>query len=106
MTSEVAQFIELVRNFDEKCLNTWMIANQEYAKDTNIFNNFEVIAYILSKINPRLREMQPQDCAMVYMMKHLISIFQEVSKRESMESRFVDVCNYLKILYAMGETRK
>lgn len=93
-------FLSLIDAFDTKCYDTLAIANKEYAHEDEKFNNFMTIAGLL-RCNPRLKEIQPQDVALVFLMKHLVSIMGGVSIREDMSGRYVDVCNYLKLHYGM-----
>lgn len=93
-------FLALVDEFDAKCYDTLNVANQEYAHADEKFSNFHTIATLLRCI-PRLKSIEPQDVAMVFMMKHLISIMGGVSLREDMSGRYVDVVNYLKLHYGI-----
>lgn len=87
---------------DEESYKVMGFANQEYASETDKFENFETIADFLRRVNPRLREITPQDVATIYLMKHLSSIIKGVSVREGMEGRYIDAMNYLRLHLGMG----
>lgn len=70
-------------------------ANAEYASDADKFENFKTIAAFLGTVNPRLAQLQPEDVALIYFMKHLSSIIKGISNRESMDGRYADAINYL-----------
>ncbi len=93
-------FMGLIERFDDTCNTTLGIANKEYALEEEKFNNFKTIATIL-RCTPRLKDIEPQDVALVFLMKHLISIMGGISIREDMRGRYVDVVNYMKLHYGM-----
>lgn len=102
-------FAKLIEQFDKDCNATLQVANKEYANEDEKFNNFQVIATLLRLTSPRLRAIRPQDIALVFLMKHLISIVGEVSIREDMVGRYMDVANYIKLHYGMhieGQSKK
>jgi hypothetical protein len=100
------EFIELIQKFDEKSLEIMGIANIEYANDSNKFSNFDITAAILREINPRLAEMRPEDVALVFLIKHLLTIAKGESLREDMEGRYHDEVNYTKLHYGMWKRRQ
>lgn len=95
------QFGELVKDMNHQCEQTLIEANLEYATDEDKFNNFHVTAFVLREINPRLKEIQPEDIAFIFMMKHLFSIAKGVSIREDMTGRFKDCINYLHLIHGI-----
>jgi hypothetical protein len=88
-------FMELVRELNKEAEKTLDTANSEYATNDSKFNNFEVTAQILRAMCPRLSEIQPEDIALIFMMKHLFSIAKGVSLREDMRGRYKDCLNYI-----------
>lgn len=100
------EYMELVERFDEMCNETLVVANKEYAHEDSKFSNFDVTAQILRAISPRLAHIEPQDIAIVMIVKHLLSIGGEVSLRESMEGRYKDLVNYVKLHYGMYMERQ
>jgi hypothetical protein len=99
-------FMDHVQKMNKECEETLGTANKEYARDDDKFNNFEVTAYILRQINPRLAEIRSEDIAFIFMMKHLFSIAKGVSLREPMRGRFKDCHNYLHLIHGIHEDMK
>ena len=94
-------FMEKVRELDEISHGILFTANDEYSKKENLFSNFEVTAMIVREINPRLQDIRSEDIALVFAIKHFISIGKEVTKREPMENRYADLINYIRLHYGL-----
>lgn len=102
----LTDFMSLVKQMNDDCEETLDQANKEYARDDDKFNNFEITAYILRNINPRLSEIQAEDIAFIFMMKHLFSIAKGVSIREEMYGRFKDCINYIHLIHGIHADRR
>lgn len=79
-------------------------ANQEYGADDNKFENFELLA-MLMRLNPRLKEILPEDVGWIFRLKHIIAQIKNVSIREGMEGRIIDDLNYGELIAGMREER-
>lgn len=93
-----------LQQFDSECSGISSIASQEYASNEDKFTNFNIVAHIL-RLNPRLKDILPEDVAWVYRLKHIISRVKDVSIREDMRGRAIDDANYGKLIEAMREQR-
>lgn len=96
----------LVEEMNDECEQTLDQANREYATDVDKFNNFHVTAFILREINPRLKDIQAEDIAFIFMVKHLFSIAKGVSIREDMRGRFKDCINYIHLIHGIHVDKK
>jgi hypothetical protein len=83
---------ELWQELDDDAYRVLTEARQEYASDHDIFAGFCKIAEVC--------ELTPRQVIVVLMTKHLLAIEKGVSLRESMRGRYIDVMNYLRLLYA------
>ena len=107
----LAEFMRFTRELDADAYSILNVANEEYAAEGDKFENFKTICAYLREVNPRLIDLQPEDIALVYFMKHLSSIMKGVSKREDMRGRYIDAMNYLRLHYGIvressGEARE
>lgn len=100
---KLKEFFDYVESLDTRCNEILGLANREYASEDNKFYNFEVIASLMSQGG---RKITPHDVASIYMLKHMFSIVRGVSKRETMEGRYIDAINYLKLMAGMSQTEK
>ena len=98
------QFQEFREKLTEKRSEILIQANKEYAADDNKFENFELLAQIM-RLNPRLKEILPEDIGMIYRLKHIIAQIKDVSIREGMEGRIIDDLNYGELIAGMREER-
>jgi hypothetical protein len=99
-------FMVIVKGLNEEAEDTLDVANSEYATDESKFNNFEITANILRAMNPRLSQIQPEDVALIFMMKHLFSIAKGVSLREDMRGRYKDCLNYIHLHHGIWNEKK
>lgn len=99
-------FMILVRDLNAEAEDTLDVANKEYATEESKFNNFELTASILREMNPRLKDIQPEDIAFIFMMKHLFSIAAGVSLREDMRGRYKDCLNYIHLHHGIWYEKK
>lgn len=99
-------FMDLVREMNRDAEETLDTANKEYARDDDKFNNFEITAYILREVKPSLKNIQAEDIAFIFMMKHLFSIVKGVSLREDMRGRFKDCINYIHLIHGIHVDKK
>lgn len=97
-------FIEFSKKRDEKAYVILNQANDEYAKNTNKFENFDMIADFFNAALPEFDgKFKPQHVAIIYFLKHFISIMKDVSIREDMSGRFIDAANYIRLIDGMAE---
>jgi hypothetical protein len=94
------EFMEYCRSLDKQSEMTLLAANMEYATDENKFENFEGIADFMRRFNPRLSQITAVDVAMIYKLKHDISMMRG-SIREPMQNRVLDSLNYTKLIGGM-----
>ena len=99
-------FMHLVKSLNEEAEDTLDVANSEYATDESKFNNFEITASICRGLNERLSQIQAEDIALIFMMKHLFSIAKGVSLREDMRGRYKDCLNYIHLHHGIWHERK
>ena len=93
--------MDVVRELNTEAEDTLDTANKEYATDDDKFNNFHITANILREMNPRLAQIEAEDVAFIFMMKHLFSICKGVSLREDMRGRFKDCLNYIHLIHGL-----
>ena len=96
----------LVKELNTEAEDTLDVANKEYATEESKFNNFELTASILREMNPRLKEIQPEDIALIFMMKHLFSIAAGISLREDMRGRYKDCLNYIHLHHGIYQEKR
>lgn len=96
------EFLDYVSKTINKCYEILQQAKQEYASDDERFSNFIRTANELKR-NPRLKNIKGQDIGIIFLKKHLDSIFSGISLREDMQGRIVDAINYLLLIGEMIE---
>ena len=102
----LADFIDVVDGLFAECRDTLNVANNEYATEVNKFNNFHVTAMICREMNPRLKDIEGEDIAFIFLMKHLFSIAAGISIREPMRGRYKDLINYIFIHFGITEEKR
>jgi hypothetical protein len=85
-------WLDIWKKLDVEAYELHKVARKEYATEDDIFHNFREQA-AMSGITPR-------QAILTALAKHLISIQRDVSLREPMKGRYIDVMNYLRLLYA------
>ncbi|SRR6266849_244534 len=85
-------YTELWKDLDTTGYAVLALAQQEYASKGDRFENFRKIATLCG--------LSVRHVILIFLTKHLISIEKGVSLREDMKGRYVDVMNYLRLLYA------
>ena len=100
------EFMVLVKGLNAEAEDTLDVANKEYATEESKFNNFELTAAILREMNPRLKDIEPEDIALIFMMKHLFSIAAGVSLREDMRGRYKDCLNYIHLHHGIWHEKR
>lgn len=99
-------FMVLVKELNAEAEDTLDVANKEYATEESKFNNFALTASIISEMNPRLKDIQAEDIALIFMMKHLFSIAAGVSLREDMRGRYKDCLNYIHLHHGIWHEKR
>lgn len=99
-------FMGLVKELNLEAEDTLDIANSEYATNESKFNNFELTATVVRGMNERLANIQAEDIALIFMMKHLFSIAKGVSLREDMRGRYKDCLNYIHLHHGIWHEKK
>ena len=99
-------FMVLVKDLNAEAEDTLDVANKEYATEESKFNNFELTANIIREMNPRLKQIQAEDVALIFMMKHLFSIAAGVSLREDMRGRYKDCLNYIHLHHGIYQEKR
>lgn len=93
---KIHDYGQMWRDLDAEAYEIRALAQQEYASDLDIFENFRRLSALVG--------ISPRHCILVLMMKHLCSIEKGITIRESMKGRYIDVMNYLRLLYAWDST--
>lgn len=99
-------FIAICRDLDEEAYEIMSQASKEYASDEDKFANFKGVADFCRTFIPELDRIKPQHVALIFMLKHLISVSKGVSLREDMRGRHKDLQNYARLLFGMDEEDK
>ena len=94
------EFVTYAREITDKVIATMSLANKEYAREGDKFDNFNRIAAQLRR-NPDLANVTNVDVAKVYLLKHIDSLIGGVSLREPMEGRLIDIIAYVLLIGGM-----
>lgn len=96
----LVQFESYCADVLHKVMETMRIANKEYARDEDKFDNFNRIAEQLRR-SKHLKNVTNVDVAKVYLLKHIDSLVKGVSIREPIEGRITDCIAYLLLMGGM-----
>lgn len=93
----------LVEQFDELSLEILQAKGADYGRDSNIFNDFDMVAQFAG--------ITREQACMAFMCKHLASIQKWVSDpgelaSEPIEERLFDLGNYARLMYCMVKDMK
>ncbi len=93
------EFRAIITKMDNACNAVLNSGQKEYARDTDVFANFEKLSLDLG--------ISREQVLWVQAMKHRDGIASYIrgvrSQREDVRGRIIDLINYLRLLYAMVE---